>query len=63
MTEESPDAKSRRKPRARDLHVRVTQDGLDAIDAIADEEHRTRSDMARVLLLDAVTAWQKRKPR
>lgn len=41
--------------------VRLSPDGIDAIDTLAREEHRTRSDMIRVLLIEAVKARQHRR--
>lgn len=40
--------------------VRLSADDLEAIDRLAETEHRTRSDMIRVLLIEAVAARTKR---
>jgi hypothetical protein len=41
--------------------VRLSPGGLAAVDALAEEEDRTRSDMVRVLLVEAVTARKRKK--
>ena len=43
--------------------VRLSPGGLGAIDEMAEAEHRTRSDMIRVLLVEAVAARQKKAGR
>jgi len=42
--------------------VRLSPAGLQAIDTLAEAEHRTRSDMIRVLLIEAIAARRKAKP-
>ena len=58
MTEESSPQRARRE---KELHIRVTPEGMAAIDALAGEDSRTRSDMARVLLSEAVEARRKKQ--
>ena len=36
------------------LHFRVTSDSVAALDKLAEQEQRTRSDMARILLSEAL---------
>lgn len=36
--------------------IRLSPDGLTEVDRLAEAEHRTRSDMIRVLLIEAVQA-------
>lgn len=36
------------------LHFRVTPDALATLDKLAEQEQRTRSDMARILLSEAL---------
>lgn len=57
------DASPKRRKRTGDLHVRVGDEGLAAIDKLAEEDKRTRSDMARVLLGEAVAARLKGRAR
>ena len=40
----------KRPPREVTLHIRVTQQAVEAIDRLAEEQQRTRSDMIRILL-------------
>lgn len=42
------------------VHARLTDDGLKVVDDIAKQEQRTRSDMVRVLIAEAVKARGKR---
>lgn len=44
-----------RQPRLK-VAVRLSAAGLDAVDAFAATEDRTRSDMIRVLLVEAIAA-------
>jgi hypothetical protein len=41
------------------VNVRLSRSGLEAIDRLAVEDHRTRSDMIRILLAEAVQARQR----
>ncbi|MGE5829798.1 MAG: ribbon-helix-helix protein, CopG family [Micromonosporaceae bacterium] len=41
------------------VNVRLDPDGLVEVDRLAEVEHRTRSDMIRVLLLEALTHRRK----
>jgi len=43
--------------------VRLSAGGLEAIDRLAEREHRTRSDMIRVLLIEAIEARRKKDSR
>lgn len=43
------------------VNVRLSPDGLKAIDALAEAEDRTRSDMIRILLKEAVAARRARR--
>lgn len=52
----------RRPPRIKRA-IRLSQDGIDAIQEQADSEDRTWSDMARVLLGEAIEARRKRERR
>lgn len=45
---------SRRPTRDAVLRVRVRADTLATLDALAEDEQRTRSDMARILLSEAL---------
>lgn len=38
------------------MAIRLSPDGLTEVDRLAEAEHRTRSDMIRVLLIEAVQA-------
>ena len=40
--------------------VRISEAGLDVLDRMAKDEQRTRSDMARILISEAVKARAKR---
>lgn len=51
--------KPRRAKRDASLTIRVNGAALEALDTLADAEQRTRSDMARVLLGEALNARQK----
>jgi metal-responsive CopG/Arc/MetJ family transcriptional regulator len=52
------------KPKPREtLHIRLRPDAITEIDALAKEEERTRSDMARILLREGLEARQKRGKR
>jgi metal-responsive CopG/Arc/MetJ family transcriptional regulator len=42
--------------------IRLSPDGLAEVDRLAEAEHRTRSDMIRVLLIEAVQARRKLAP-
>jgi metal-responsive CopG/Arc/MetJ family transcriptional regulator len=49
------------------VNARITQEGVDQIDALAEEEDRTRSDMIRILIKEAINArikagWRPPKP-
>jgi metal-responsive CopG/Arc/MetJ family transcriptional regulator len=39
--------------------TRLAEDGVDQIDALAEQEDRTRSDMIRILLKEAIEARSK----
>jgi metal-responsive CopG/Arc/MetJ family transcriptional regulator len=43
--------------------IRLSADGLAEVDRLAEAEHRTRSDMIRVLLIEAIAARRKRATR
>lgn len=55
--------KPRRTKRDASITIRVAPPAVDALDALADAEQRTRSDMARILLGEALAARQKRGGR
>lgn len=40
--------------------VRLSAAGIEAIDTLAEIEHRTRSDMIRVLLIEAIDARRRK---
>lgn len=41
--------------------VRLSPAGIEEIDRLAQAEHRTRSDMIRVLLIEAIEARRRRR--
>ena len=41
--------------------VRLSSDGIAEVDRLAELEHRTRSDMIRVLLIEAIEARRRRR--
>jgi hypothetical protein len=45
------------------LNIRLKPESITQIDALAVVEHRNRSDMVRVLLIEAIEARQKRGAR
>lgn len=45
------------------LNIRLRPDSIALIDAMAEADKRTRSDMVRVLLIEAIEARQKRGKR
>lgn len=52
-----------RPKRDASLTIRVNADAVTALDALAEQEQRTRSDMARILLGEALAARSKRAGR
>lgn len=48
-------------PKRSQVVVRLSETGLEAIDEYAQAEQRTRSDMIRILLAEAITARRKRE--
>jgi predicted transcriptional regulator len=48
-----------RQPREK-VAIRLSPEGLFEVDRLAEVEHRTRSDMIRVLLIEAIAARRKR---
>lgn len=51
-----------KQPRER-VGVRLSPAGLAEVDRLAEVEHRTRSDMIRVLLIEALETRRKRDER
>lgn len=52
-----------KKPPREKVAVRLTPAGLGEVDRLAETEHRTRSDMIRVLLIEALEARRKKATR
>jgi hypothetical protein len=50
-----------RKPAREKVAVRLSPAGIAEIDAIAEAENRSRSDMIRVLLIEAIELRRRRK--
>jgi hypothetical protein len=50
----------RKPPRDAQIRLRVRSDALAQIDALAEEEQRTRSDMTRLLIAEGLRSWQGR---
>ncbi len=46
--------------RPKTVHVRLSDAGMQAVDDLAEAEQRTRSDMLRILIAEAVKARAKR---
>ena len=47
------------KPPREKVNVRLSPDGIAEVDRLTEAEHRTRSDMIRVLLLEALERRRK----
>lgn len=43
--------------------IRLSPEGLAEVDRLAEVEHRTRSDMIRVLLIEALETRRRKAPR
>jgi hypothetical protein len=52
-----------KKPPREKVAVRLSPAGLAEVDQYAEAEHRTRSDMIRVLLIEALEARRKKAAR